>query len=352
MNRLPVLVLGGSGYVAGELLRLLADHPETGELAVASAGQAGTSVEAAFPHLAGRFTALRFLALEALDSWFEGRSEAALLSAAPHGAAAALIDRALTAAENAGTDVTVVDLSADFRFAEGETYRKVYGHPHGAPHRLAAFSCALPDLVPAVPTRHVAHPGCFTTAVSLAATPLADLGVVENSFWVAATTGSTGSGRTPSAGTHHPERHANLYAYKPLAHRHAPEMERLISAASGRLATVSFVPHSGPFARGIHATVMATLAEPASVNDVLASFAQRYAGSPFVRVTAEPPRLTDVVGTNRCHLGVTVSGRQVVVMSVIDNLVKGAAGGAVQWLNRLMRWNETAGLIQPGLGWL
>ncbi len=352
MNRLPVLILGGSGYVAGELLRLLIDHPEVGEVTTISSGQAGTAVGEAFPHLAARLGELKFSPLEALDEWFFGREHTAVLSAAPHGAAAGLVDRALVAAEKAGSRVTVVDLSADFRFADAESYQRIYGHAHGAPHRLAAFSCALPDLTPAVATPHVGHPGCFTTAVTLAATPLADLGVVEDSLWAAATTGSTGSGRTPSAGTHHPERHANFYAYKPLAHRHAPEMEALVAGASGRPTAISFVPHSGPFARGIHATVMATLTEARSTDEVLAAYNRRYADSPFVKVSAEPPRLSDVVGTNRCHLGISVAGRRVVVLSVIDNLVKGAAGGGVQWLNRLMGWHETAGLALPGLGWI
>jgi N-acetyl-gamma-glutamyl-phosphate reductase common form len=349
---IPAVVLGGTGYVAGELLRLLAGHPHLRARTVLSDSQSGGAVEAAFPHLAGCYPGLAFSGREELQRVIAGNETVAVLSAAPHGAAAPLVDEVLAAAERAGTAVKVVDVSADFRFADGEAYEAVYGHPHGAPDRLDGFRCALPEHLAATPAGHVGHPGCFVTATLLAAVPLLKLGLVEPRLSVVAVTGSTGAGRTPTATTHHPARRSNLFAYSPLAHRHEPEMRALAAAASGVAAEIFFTPQSGPFARGIYATVQARLLRPmtaAEVRDALAGF---YAGAPFVDVTPEPPRLQDVVGTNRARLSVAASGDHLVVFSAIDNLVKGAAGGAIQWMNRLLGLPETAGLLVPGLGWL
>jgi N-acetyl-gamma-glutamyl-phosphate reductase len=184
----------------------------------------------------------------------------------------------------------------------------------------------------------------------MAAVPLLKLGLVEPRVSVVAVTGSTGAGKTPTASTHHPARRSNLYAYNPLSHRHEPEMEALAKAASGVEAEIHFIPQAGPFARGIYATVQGRLLRPGE--DVRAALASFYEGSPFVDVLAAPPRLQDVVGTNRCRMGVAVDGDHVAVFSAIDNLVKGAAGGGIQWMNRLLGFPETAGLKQPGPGWL
>ena len=163
--------------------------------------------------------------------------------------------------------------------------------------------------------------------------------------------GSTGSGKTPVAGTHHPERNSNLYAYKPLAHRHAPEVASLAAAASGRQTKVHFVPHSGPFARGIHVTVQARAHSKVTAEQLHAVYEQAYAGAAFVQVVAGTPRIKNVVASNQCHIGVATDGESVVIMAAIDNLVKGAAGGAVQWMNRLWGLPETAGLDMAAPGW-
>jgi N-acetyl-gamma-glutamyl-phosphate reductase len=340
--------------VAGELLRLLAGHPCLELVAVVSESQAGEAVESSFPHLAGCYPGLVFQKKEGLGEVFGKMSggQAAVFCAAPHGAAAALLDGVLTAAENAGAEARAVDLSADFRFADGAAYEKVYGHAHGAPGRLASFVCGLPEHVKDVPAGHVGHPGCFTTSVLMATVPLLKLGWIEPRVTVVATTGSTGAGRTPTATTHHPARRSNLYAYSPLRHRHAPEMRALAAAASGIESDIHFVPMAGPFARGIYATVQARLVEKLDTEAVRSGLAAFYAGSPFVDILAEPPRLQDVVGTNRCRLGVAVDGDHLVVFSAIDNLVKGAAGGGIQWMNRLLGFPEETGLRVPGLGWV
>jgi N-acetyl-gamma-glutamyl-phosphate reductase len=350
----PAIVLGGSGYVAGELLRLLAGHPHLQLAAALSESQAGTPIEAAFPHLAGCFPRVAFAARDELSGRLAGLGggPVAVFCAAPHGAAAALLDGVLAAAEEAGAAPRVVDLSADFRFPTAAAYAAVYGHPHGAPARLAAFRCALPEHLDGAWEGHVGHPGCFTTAVLLAAVPLLRLGLVEPRLAVVAVTGSTGAGRTPGPTTHHPARRSNLFAYKPLAHRHAPEMRALAAAASGVEPEVHFVPQAGPFARGIYATVQARLRRPLAAGEVTAALADFYAEAPFVDVADEPPRLQDVVGTNRCRLAAAVEGDHLAVFAALDNLVKGAAGGGMQWMNRLLGFPETAGLMQPGPGWL
>lgn len=348
----PTLILGGTGYVAGELLRLLAGHPHLRPFAVLSESQAGGAVETAFPHLAGCFPDLTFSDRKELPGLIAGKEKLAVLCAAPHGAAAPLLDDLLASAEQAGTVARVVDISADFRFPDAAAYEKVYGHAHGAPNRLDQFRCAVPEHLAGTPADHVGHPGCFVTATLLAVVPLLKLGLVEPRLSVVAITGSTGAGRTPTATTHHPARRSNVFAYNPLKHRHEPEMRALAAAASGVDAEIHFVPQGGPFARGIYATIQARLAQDATADEVRHALAGFYAGSPFVDVLADPPRLQDVVGTNRARLSVAVDGDHLVVFSALDNLVKGAAGGAIQWMNRLLGFPETSGLMVPGLGWL
>ncbi len=349
-HRIPAVVLGGSGYVAGELLRLLAAHP-TFELAAAlSDSKPGEPVAAAFPHLAGSYPGLRFAALPEVESVVCEHSPA-VFCAAPHGAAGKLIDSLLGAAERAGSRPRFVDISADHRFRSAADYEAVYGHAHPAPHRLAEFTCALPEQLARAETAHIAHPGCFATAVLLASVPLLAAGLTTGTLFVSGITGSTGSGRRPIEGTHHPLRHSDLYSYGALTHRHVPEIAACAFAASGVEADFSFVPHSGPFARGIHVTVQASLARPAGQAELLDALAACYERAPFVQVSGRAPRVKDVVASNYAHLSATSNRRTVAVMCVVDNLTKGAAGGAVQWMNRLFGLPETAGLTAPAPGW-
>jgi len=354
--RIPAIVLGGTGYVSGELLRLLAAHPQFRVAGILSDSQPGEPVAPAFRHLAPVLGDLRFGSQADIEALLAGLPRAAIFGAAPHGVSAALIDRLLGRAEAAGSDVHVVDISADFRYRDAATYEAVYKHPHGAPARLAQFTCAVPEHLPHSPTRHVAHPGCFSTATLLASVPLLALDLVSPTLFVAAVTGSTGSGRKPSEGTHHPQRHGDYYSYNALAHRHAPEVAACAQAASGMAADFAFVPHSGPFARGIHVTVQASLkaggsaAAPDSAA-LLAALRDFYRDSPFVQVAPEAPHVKDVAASNYARLGATSNGRTVAVTCVVDNLNKGAAGGAVQWMNRLFDLPETAGLTAPAAGW-
>jgi N-acetyl-gamma-glutamyl-phosphate reductase common form len=348
---IPAIVLGGTGYVAGELLRLIAGHPNFELAAVMSDSQPGELVAKAFPHLTSAYPQTVFESQAAIERLIAALPRSALFSAAPHGVSAPLIDSLLAAAERAGTKPRVVDISADFRYASAQAYEAVYSHEHGAPRRIRDFTCALPEHLSDLATPHVAHPGCFATSILLASVPLLAAGLIEPILFVTGITGSTGSGRKPVEGTHHPLRHSDLYAYNALMHRHVPEVAACAMAATGVEAEFAFVPHSGPFARGIHTTVQARLESLADTTRVLASLRKFYSHSPFVRVMDCAPRVKDVASSNYAHLSAVATGRTLAVMCAIDNLNKGAAGGAVQWMNRMCGLAETAGLTSCAPGW-
>jgi N-acetyl-gamma-glutamyl-phosphate reductase common form len=349
--RIPTIVLGGTGYVAGELLRLIAGHPRFELAAVMSDSQPGESVIKAFPHLASAYADTRFKSQGEVEKLLSETPQAALFSAAPHGVSAALIDSLLGVAAKAGTQPRVVDISADFRYSSAAAYEAVYKHPHGAPKRIAEFTCAVPEHLKKLETTHVAHPGCFATATLLASVPLLSLGAASPTLFVSGVTGSTGAGRKPIEGTHHPVRHSDLYSYNALSHRHAPEIAACAKAASGVEADFAFVPHSGPYARGIHVTVQASLKTAIDTPKILGALREFYANCPFIRVTEQAPRVKEVATSNYAHLSAVANGRTVAVMCVVDNLNKGAAGGAVQWMNRMFGLDETSGLTAPAPGW-
>jgi N-acetyl-gamma-glutamyl-phosphate reductase len=262
-----------------------------------------------------------------------------------------MIASAIDACKKQGTHVHVVDSSADFRFPGQDQWEAIYKAKHGAPQLLNKFVCAVPEHLPDIDVAHVGHPGCFATASTLATVPLILSDLTDAEVFISGVTGSTGSGKKPQAGTHHPERNSNFYAYKPLEHRHAPEVAALAEAASGRATKVHFVPHSGPFARGIHVTLQARAKSPVSEEELRKVYEDAYADAPFVHVVTGTPRIKNVVASNQCHIGVATDGDTIVVMAAIDNLVKGAAGGAMQWMNRLWNLPETAGLDMPAPGW-
>ena len=405
-SKIPVAILGGSGYVAGELLRLLSAHPRFELAAIGSTSAAGELVEDSFPHLAGALPdGLRFVSEEeivpalaeagervrssgeessnAIDpsrdaaeqprgskrgrsggtdlggpssriesSGLDTTTAAGLFAATPHGATAALVGRALQRAEHTDVPLHVVDLSADFRFPDPLRFASIYGQAHAAPELCPSFTACVPEHTAGAPTPHAAQPGCFTTAAVLPVAPLLAGGMIEGDIFVSAITGSSGSGRTPGARTHHPQRRSGLYAYAPLAHRHEAEMRALLGAFMGGVEPeVAFVPHSGPFVRGIHATIRVGLTSEMIAPEIAAAINAFYESAPFVGARCEPPSLTDVVGTNACRIGVAARGRTAVLTSVIDNLVKGSAGGGVQWMNRLFGLPDDTGLRTAGLGW-
>ena len=349
------VVLGASGYVAGELLRWIAAHPDLALLGAVSKSHSDAPVTGAFPHLAPAFGAERFAAPDEVPELLREGSlqyeRLAAFSAAPHTASAPQIAALLEAAEAEGISVPVVDLSADFRHAHPGVFRRIYGVPHPAPELLPTFASGLPELTNGAASDRVGHPGCFATAVALAAAPLVSTGRAGPEVHAAAITGSTGSGGAPKPTTHHPLRHANLFPYKALAHRHAPEMEDLLAPPGGPRPRVRFVPHSGPFARGIHATVFLTPEEPIHSEDLAAVYADFYQDAPLVRVSPTP-RLKETVGSAGAVVGAHTDGETVAAFCALDNLGKGAASGGVQWMNRLLGFPEATGLTAPAPGWL
>jgi N-acetyl-gamma-glutamyl-phosphate reductase common form len=347
---IPTIVLGGTGYVAGELLRLIAAHPRLELAAAVSESQAGATIKSVFPHLQNVFGEQSYISRDQLGPHLHGK--VALFSAAPHGASAAMIAELLELAEQQNCQLTVVDASADFRFPSAAAYEAVYSHPHGAPQLLEHFSSGIPEHIANPAQPHVGHPGCFATAMLLGTVPMLAMDLIEPQVHAFGITGSTGSGRSPIASTHHPLRHANLYAYKPLAHRHAPEVAGITEALTKTKLELHFIPHSGPFARGIHMTLQATLKQPLSSEQLQAKLTDFYANKAFVEVVSGAPRIKDVIGSNYAHIGVAAQGNTVAVFVAIDNLMKGAAGGAVQWMNRLLGFDETLGLTTPGPGWI
>lgn len=351
-DTIPAVVLGATGYVGGELLRLISEHPNFDLVAAVSRSRNGEPIAGVFPHLARVCRGKYFAAPDEWPELLDKDSDLALFSAAPHGASAAMIAAALAAASSKNVNTHIVDCSADFRYPDQASYETVYGGSHGAPDLLSHFRCGVPEHITDGAAPHIAHPGCFATAVLLAIVPLLQSGLTDGDLFVTGITGSTGSGRNPQSSTHHPERHNNLYAYKPLEHRHAPEITRLAKAATGYEARLHFIPHSGPYARGIHVTVQARTNSAVSVKELRAYYEAAYDGAPFVEIVDGMPKLKNVVASNTCQIGCATSDATVVVTAVLDNLVKGAAGGAVQWMNRLWQLPETAGLGAAAPAWV
>jgi N-acetyl-gamma-glutamyl-phosphate reductase len=352
MQGWPVIVLGGSGYVAGELLRLVAQHPRLALGAAVSTSQVGETIGSIFAHLEPAYRGTAFVSLEAVLDRLGEAEHWLVLAAAPHGASAQMVGALLDRADRTDVQMTVVDASADYRFRDAAAWAEVYGHAHATPERLGEFTCAVPEHLATIETPHAAHPGCFATTMLLGIVPLARAGLCADTYFVSAVTGSTGAGRTPRETTHHPVRQSNLFAYQALKHRHDPEVRSLTLAATGKDIDLKFVPHSGPFARGIHATIFAASAGRTSADEVNEVLREFYAGSTFVHVAASPPRMKDIAASNYALLHATVSDGTIVVFSVLDNLLKGAAGGAVQWANRLLGLPEALGLEAPAAGWL
>lgn len=320
---IPAVVLGAGGYVGAETIRLIALHPNFRLESAVSSSSAGKRIDEVFPHLAGSVGDAVFVESAA------GGDAAAVFCAVPHGEARMALESWLSR-----EGVHVVDMSADHRLGVSREFH--YG---------------LPDLDSAATANHVSHPGCFATAATLACAPLVEAGLVAGALFLSGVTGSTGSGAQAKAGTHHPTRNGAVWAYEPLRHRHTPEIRSMLSSLAGRDVDVAFVPHSGPFSRGIHMTVLAKAGTGVDASKVLNAFQSRYGASPFIRVGDAMPSVREVAGTNRCHIGVATDGGSIAVTAVIDNLVKGAAGGAMQWMNRLFGLGETAGLMTPGTGW-
>jgi N-acetyl-gamma-glutamyl-phosphate reductase len=317
MSRTRVGVVGGAGYAGGELVRLLLRHPAVELAWVQSKSQAGKRLDAVHTDLLGE-TELRFAeAVEAAEVWF---------LALGHGEAGKFL-----AAQPPPAGTTVIDLSNDFRLA-----------PQGP---AAGFVYGLPELNRAATAtaRHIANPGCFATAIQLALLPLAHAGLLGSDVHVSGITGSTGAGQALTETVHFSWRHANVGVYKLFAHQHLGEIGQSLRQLQPSFAgALHFVPYRGPFTRGI--LITAYLPYGGTLEQAQARYRDYYAGHPFTRVSPTAVDLKQVVNTNRCVLGLALHGGQLAVVSALDNLLKGAAGQAVQNMNIRLGLDETTGL--------
>ena len=336
-------VAGASGYAGAELLRLLAGHPEIDVVSVTAGTNVGLPVSDLFPSLAPAYHHLEFDALG--PDAFDGIDVAFL--ALPHGESQRLVPDILAKVTH------VVDLAADFRLSAAR-YEEWYGEPHGAPELIGAFAYGLPELFRSHlgPESHVAAPGCYPTAAALALAPLLAGGIVEPSgIVVDAMSGTSGAGRKPVAEQLFAEVNDDVVAYGLLTHRHTGEIEHVLEHVHGRPVQVLFTPHLVPMARGILATCHARpVVGDLTTARLLDLYREYYAREPFVLVDERSPRTKSTFGSNACQVTVRYDDRtgSVLAFGAIDNLVKGAAGQAIQALNRVLDLPEALGL--PILG--
>lgn len=342
-----VAILGGTGYGAGELLRLFAQHPAVEVVSVTTTSQAGAPVAAVHPHLRGFYPGLALSADVDFERLLAGE-HAVAISAQPHGASGPALAAVLQALDDRGAgQARVIDLSGDLRLSDAAGHARFYPESPLLPQLRGRFVYGLPELQreQVRAARCIANPGCLATAAILAGAPLA--AELSGAVVVDAKTGSSGSGRQLKDTTHHPTRHADFRAYKPLAHQHEGEILQAWGDPAGQRIALSFVAQSIDAARGIFATLHATLAAPTSTAALQARFADFYRDAPFVRIVEGSPTLQDVVGSNFCDIAVAARERQVVVLAALDNLVKGMAGTAIQNLNLACGLPETSGLWSP-----
>lgn len=347
---MKIAVLGGAGYAGGELLRLVLQHPDVTEVVTTSRSQAGRPIADLHPALA-MLTDARFAAHAPAEA---AQGKDVVFLALEHGESSQLMGDIIDAGPG-----MIVDIAADFRIQDGRLHEQYYG-AHPAPALVHRFRYGLADVLgkELFGARAIAAPGCFATAAQLALYAIADLPIAAPPA-IFAVTGSSGAGVTPKATTHHPARAHNMFAYQPMGHRHEGEVLeqwrtwRKDPGASARLLT-----HAGPFVRGIYVTLHAHLTESLGpsragahhADSLLGRIRERFRDRPFVRVTDTPPELTHVMGSNLALLHAVASpdGREVQVMCVIDNLIKGAGGQAVQAMNLALGSDECAGLTTPG----
>jgi N-acetyl-gamma-glutamyl-phosphate reductase len=331
-------IVGGTGYTGVELLRILAQHPEVELTAITSRSEAGTAVADMFPNLRGRVD-LRFTRQE--DAGLE-RCDVVFF-ATPHGVAMSQA-RALVSA-----GVKIIDLAADFRLADTAVFEQWYKMPHACPELLAEAVYGLPEVNREAirKARIVGAPGCYPTAVQLGLIPLLEAGIVDSEHLIAdCKSGVSGAGKKAETGLLFSESSDNFKAYGVAGHRHLPEIVQGLRKVSRTSVKLTFVPHLTPMIRGIHATLYARLTKLDA--DLQALYEKRYEGEPFVDVmpSGSTPETRSVRGANVCRIAVhrPGGGDLAVILAVEDNLVKGAAGQAVQNMNLMCGLPETAGL--------
>lgn len=336
--KLKIAIFGGSGYGGSELLRILLQHPHAQVQFVTANEQAGKAVGDVHKNLFGLIDLTFVKAPEDIESL---KDIDCAFFALPHG-------QAMEIAPRLPAGVKIIDLSGDFRLSDADVFAKHYGREQTAMDAQRGFVYGLTetnrDAIRSA-TR-IANPGCFATATLLGLAPLVANNLLSCRVIVDAKTGSSGSGAKAAANTHHPQRSTSFYAYKPFTHQHVPEIEQELKSIGEWNNELIFMTHSLPVARGIFASIYCELKTEIDAADARAMFADFYRDSFFVRLVEGSPDINWVKTTNFCDIGFAARGRQLVVFSAIDNLVKGAAGQAVQNMNLMFGFPETQGLEQ------
>lgn len=339
-------ICGGTGYGAGELLRLLVGHPSAEVVSVTTTSQIGQPISSAHPFLNG-FYDLCFDAemnLEKLGAY----KQQVLFLALPSGLSAGVVEGVR---KRLGSTLKVVDLSGDFRLSDKALHERYYPESPFAPELRSKFVLGIPEIncSEIAEAECVANSGCHVATSVLAAAPLMALGL-RGALCIDSKTGSSGGGRQASDAFHHPARNANTSAYKVLQHRHEPEIQTLLSKLAGNPVQTQFVPQLLPVSRGIFVTVYAELEQGIDTAELMERYRSFYSESAFVRVVDGSPELRNVVGSNFCDISVVARENRVVAMAALDNLGKGMAGQAIQSMNIMCSLPETTGLWKPALG--
>jgi N-acetyl-gamma-glutamyl-phosphate reductase len=330
----PAAVIGATGYAGATAVQLLLRHPEVEVTRVTSRSNPGRRLSQVCPGIDSD--------LELHGEPDPGDAEVVVV-ALPHGLAASMVGAWRADGR------TVVDLGADFRLRDPAEYARWYGAEHPAPELIREATLGLPEVHAEnglTGAGLIACPGCYSTAAILALYPAVRSGLARPDFIVDAASGVSGAGRSLSLGLHYAEAAEDYKPYGVAGHRHLPEMVQALTG-EGPAPRLTFVPHLAPMTRGILATCYFDLAEGAAIEGLRDAYAAAYRDRPFVRLVDTPPRTKEVAGTNRCHVHVAQQGERVVVLAAIDNLLKGAAGQAVQSLNIARGWPEIAGLELP-----
>lgn len=333
-RRIKIAIVGGSGYGGSELLRILLAHPQAEIVLVTANEHAGQRVSAVHRNLEG-MTDLTFSEFPA-----EGLSDDVdlVFFALPHGHAARLIP-------DLPPSVRVIDLSGDFRLNDAEKFQRYYGFPHpGEIQKKFVYGLTENNREAIRSAHYVANPGCFATATLLALAPIVSSGLATGRIVVDAKTGSSGSGAKPAANTHHPQRMNSFYAYKPFSHQHLPEIEQHLQRDASSGTAIVFMTHSMPVSRGIFASCYVQTKAHLSNDDLRNLYRHFYSDSFFIRIREDSPDVNWVKTTNFCDISVHSDEHNVVIFAAIDNLVKGAAGQAVQNMNLMFGLDEATGL--------
>ena len=334
-------VIGASGYTGGELIRILANHPDAELIGAYDIQNMGMPVSEIHPNLRG----LVDLKVEKPNYQEIGGAAKVVFVSTPHGVAMKFVPKLLEAGAR------VVDLSADYRFDDPKVFERYYVK-HESPRIKGVYG--LPEFYREKIKRAklVANPGCYPTAAILGLAPLVKQRLIDfEHIVIDAKSGTSGAGATPSETTHHALCGANMHAYAATTHRHAPEIEQELGKLGGRKLTVHFTPHLIPIVRGILSTAHVFLRRRSSRRELLELYRKSYKGEPFVRVLEGLPQVNFVVGSNYCDIGIELDARsdRLVVVAVIDNLIKGASGQAIQNMNLMLGFKEREGLEAPAL---